>query len=162
MRPMLIGMNNPLSLRPGHELFPHPPGCTGWRIWQMLHSRTGALKHQYLDAFERRNLVRGEEYDRAQARRAARAIVDEVWDTGRTIVLLGTAVREAFNHALCERSTSDWAETLPPVFVHPVRAGGCTWRQIPHPSGRNLFYNDPKNREVVAMLLQELYEAGRK
>ena len=171
-RPILIGMNNPLSLRPGHELYPAPEGCTGHRLWQLLHSRTGASRLQYIDAFERRNLVRGRAWDRLTARVRAHEMVCELRGSGRTIVLLGGSVREAFDWALSNASAPHevvgmalWSgeptETLPKLLVHPQEVAGCTWRQVPHPSGRNLWYNDPENRKVVAMLMEELYVKQR-
>ncbi len=32
---------------------------------------------------------------------------------------------------------------------------------VPHPSGLNHFYNDPLNKELVAVFLQELVEFSR-
>lgn len=159
MKPILIGLNNPVSQRPGHELYPLPEGCTGHRIWRMLHDRTSATMSQYLETFERRNLVRAVEYDRMKGRARAYEIVVELRGSGRTVVLLGNAVREAFDWVMRGEGLLDQscASGIPPLLVHPQEAGGCTWRQIPHPSGRNLFYNDEKNREVVALLLEELY-----
>jgi hypothetical protein len=154
MKPILCGMNNPLSTRPGHELYPAPEGCTGHRLWRMLNARTGAFRQHYLDTFERRNLVRGLEYDKLKARARAHEMVMELRDSGRTVVLLGQDVRRAFDHAL--------GGALPPVLIHPTVAGGCTWRQIPHPSGRNLYYNDPENRKVVELLMEELYVEYRR
>src|ERR1700726_3647146 len=93
-------MNNPVSTRPGHELYPLPDGCTGHRLWTMLHARTGATMRQYVDAFERRNLVRGREWDRIAARARALEVVVELVGTGRTIVLLGQEVRAACHYVL--------------------------------------------------------------
>ena len=143
-------MNNPLSTRPGYELYPAPAGCTGWRLWQMLNARTGALRHHYLRTFERRNLVTGTEWDRRAARQRAMETIEELADTGRVVVLLGNSVREAFDRAL--------SGGLPPVLLHPQQAMGCTWRQVPHPSGRNLWYNVPENVRVVELLMEELYD----
>jgi len=158
-KPLLIGMNNPVSLRAGHELYPLPEGCTGNRLWKMLHQRTNASMREYVDTFERRNLVRAVAWDRTKARARAYETIVELRGKGRTVVLLGNAVREAFDWVLRGEGLLDptCAAGIPPLLVHPQEAGGCTWRQIPHPSGRNLFYNDEKNREVVAMLLEELY-----
>lgn len=147
MRPILIGMNNPLSLAPGHELYPHPPGCTGHRLWSMLNERLPIVtRRRYLDTFERRNLVVGTQYDKRIARASASLIYAELWGSGRVVVLLGNAVRDAFGD-------------VPPLLLHPQLIGGCTWRQIPHPSGRNLWYNVPENRKLVGVLLEELYAA---
>jgi hypothetical protein len=121
---------------------------------------------QYLETFERRNLVRAVEYDRVVARARAHEVVTELRGSGRTVVLLGNSVREAFHYALGNTptqrvGTAEWfGETqggLPPLLVHPQEVVGCTWRQVPHPSGRNLWYNDPENRKVVELLLEELY-----
>ncbi len=148
-RPILVGMNNPLSTRPGHELYPYPPGCTGHRLWTMLETRTGARRGQYLEAFERRNLVAGVKFDHRAARPRAMEMVEELKGSGRTIVLLGNSVRECFNLAL--------EGQLPPLLVHPTTVGGCVWRQIPHPSGLNRWYNAPENTKVVELLMEELY-----
>lgn len=137
-------MNNPLSTRSGFELYPLPTGCTGHRIYEMLCSRLpNVTRRQYLDTFERRNLVRGVDFDKTRAKARAHEIMCELEGSGRTIVLLGQDVRRAFN--------------IPPLLIHPQVIGGCTWRQMPHPSGRNLFYNVPENRKVVELLLEELY-----
>lgn len=59
---------------------------------------------------------------------------------GDTVVLLGDEVRRAFR--------------LPKLFLHPIVRDGVTYRQVPHPSGRCLFYNDPINQEIVGMLIR--------
>lgn len=159
-KPILIGLNNPVSTRLGHELYPLPEGCTGNRLWKMLNSRTGATMRNYLETFERRNLVRAPAYDKLAGRARAYEIITELKNSHRTVVLLGNVVREAVDWAFRNdhgRMLFGGASGLPPLLVHPQEVGGCIWRQIPHPSGRNLFYNDEKNRELVALLLEELY-----
>lgn len=146
-KPILIGMNNPVSSKPGHELFPYPPGCTGHRLLTMLQTRVpGVTRHMYLDRFERRNLVPYKIWDRETAEINAGIVERELWGSGRTVVLLGEDVRRAFGH--------------PRSLLHPQVIGGCTWRQVPHPSGRNLWFNDASNREMVAMLLEELFNGS--
>jgi hypothetical protein len=144
MKPVLIGMNNPLNSDPKFALFPYPPGCTGHRIFCMLQSRRpGVLRKQYLETFDRRNLINDTEwvsslpYLRDKAEQMRKNLV------GRTVVLLGNEVRRAFG--------------LRPVLVHPQEMDGVTWRQLPHPSGRNLWYNDRENYEVAALLIEELF-----
>lgn len=148
MKPILIGMNNPVSTTAGHELYPAPDGCTGHRLWKMLNARTEASCQEYLDVFERRNLVRGMVYDKKLATMAAERIYAELWGSGRTVILLGRDVQKAFGH--------------PPVLLHPQLIGGTHWRQIPHPSGRNPWYNEKKNQDLVGVLLEELLMAYRK
>lgn len=145
MKPVLIGMNNPVSSVDGYQLYPAPEGCTGHRIWQMLHERLQVSRTAYIDAFERRNLVTGVRFDRALAKQEADRLFALFWGSGRTIVLFGSEVRVAFGH--------------PRLLVEPQTIGGCTWRQVPHPSGRNLWYNDPDHKKMVGVLLEELYVA---
>lgn len=138
-------MNNPLSSRPDHVLYPLPHGCTGNRLWQMLHAETGARMRDYLATFERRNLVVGK-WDAQLARQGAVELLAQM-GTDRRVVLLGAEVRRAFGHA-----------KQAPAMVYAASAGDSnSYYQIPHPSGRNLWYNDLGNRAVVARLLAELY-----
>lgn len=149
MKPVLIGMNNPLSSMDGHQLYPHPDGCTGHRIYEMLRERLPDVRRgQYLTAFDRRNLVTGQSFSKVLAKQEADRMYAEFWGTKRTVVLLGEEVRRAFGH--------------PRLLVEPQMIGGCTWRQIPHPSGRNLWFNDPAHRKLVGLLLEELYENYRR
>lgn len=146
-RPVLIGMNNPVSSAPQHALFPHPPGCTGHRIYEMLRERIPTVtRREYLDAFDRRNVVSGKLYDKKLAREGAAKLEQEFWGSGRTVVLLGNDTVAAFG--------------FPRLLIHPQVIGGTTYRQIPHPSGRNLYYNDLDNRRVVAMLLEDLFNGA--
>ena len=141
-KPILMGMNNPLSRRPEHALYPSPPGCTGHRIWKMLSARTGATEEQYLAAFDRRNLQNARLWTATDAWAAAEAMLPQL--RGRLVVLLGVEVRKAFG--------------VPPLLVHPQTLHGVTWRQLPHPSGRCHWYNAPRNKRVAELLLAELYE----
>lgn len=139
---IIIGMNNPLN--PRIALYPSPVNCTGWRLWRMLHERTGADEQTYCDGFERHNLLAKRDWDRPLARARAEEFLPYL--VGRRVVLLGSEVRAAFR--------------LPPVLVTPVLDRGVTWRQLPHPSGRCRWYNDPKNRAVAGLLLEEELRAG--
>lgn len=146
MRPVLLGMNNPISSTPGHELFPHPTGCTGWRVWQLLRLKDDTItRRQYLNGFERVNLVRGLVWDRTEADRAASNLPSLY--SGRIIVVFGEECRRAIG--------------LPKLLVHPIEQHGVTWRQLPHPSGRCTWYNDEEARDLAASLLIELYRGGK-
>jgi hypothetical protein len=140
-------MCNPLSRDPEHALYPSPPGCTGHRLWQLLRIRQpGVTEQQYLRAFDRRNLVAGREWDTLTGEMNAVIMTSELWCSGRTVLLLGEKVRRAFG--------------LEKLLVHPQERDGCTWRQLPHPSGRNAWYNAQDNRRVASLLLEELYVAA--
>ncbi len=146
MQPILVGMNNPINKHPRYALWPRPRGSTGYRIWKMLNSRTGVSPEEYAERFVRLNIVNGY-WLWADVMRAAPGKWQEVRGHGGPVVLLGQSVLRAFG--------------LPKVQpVHWQEQRGTRWCMIPHPSGRNLWYNDPVHREVVALLLEELYYDG--
>lgn len=143
-RAVLVGLNNPHSTDPRAALVPWPAGCTGHRLYELIKSRIPDFtRGHYLKGFVRRDLVYGPLCSEETAKEGADVLVKEFWGSGRTLVLLGEDVRKALCH--------------PRVPIHPQVIGGCVFRQIPHPSGRNTWYNDPENYAMVAMLLEELY-----
>jgi hypothetical protein len=156
MSPVILGMNNPLSMDPRYALWPDPPGCSGWRLWKMLEERTGASQEDYVAGFERRNVLTGL-WSASAARGVlfgergetvlpiAGSLVDQL--RGRTVVLLGEAPRRVLG--------------LRPDLVVPQVLYGVTWRCVPHPSGLCRWYNDRTNRETVGMLLENLLSEAR-
>jgi hypothetical protein len=135
---------NAKTVRPKRVGYSIPEGSAGYRLWELLHLRTGASKLEFITWFERRNLVCGETYNRTQGAVRAQEYIEELSGSGRTVVLLGDAVRAAFD--------------LAPVLLHPQNLYGVTWRQIPYPSAKNLWYQVPENQHVVALLMEELYK----
>lgn len=143
MRPVIVGMNNPLSSDPRHALWPHPPGCTGHRLWQMLNDRCGAFQNDYTEAFDRRNVLSARQWSAQAARRGAQELAPRL--AGRDVVLLGSDTIKAF--------------ALPPVPPLAWQTGGGAWARwirVPHPSGRNLWFNDEVHRLATGLLLEEL------
>jgi hypothetical protein len=61
--------------------------------------------------------------------------------TGRRVILAGKKVAEAFG--VGERKTLEWFD---------LRGGKAII--IPHPSGANDYYNDPKNRAIVGKIVR--------
>ena len=137
MKTLLLGLENPHSDDPLDDLSTHPKNATGWRLWRMLNRRTGATEAQYMRAFDRQNI---------------RSFPLECLPGERTVLVLGNEVRQTLNQWF----SLDLEDTL----IHPQVRGPTTFRCIPHPSGLNRFYNDPVQRELVAMLLEELYRQG--
>lgn len=136
-----------------------PSATTNIQMWRLLHYRTCVTEIQYHNSFDRRTLVRNGEYDRLAARARAFEMFHELRDSRRTVVLLGQDVREAFHFVLSDYGNKfilGDQHGLPPVLIHPQEAGGCTWRQIPHPSC-TAFYNEEKSRKLVELLMEELY-----
>ncbi len=143
-KPVLLAMNNPLSTDPADALVPWPDRCTGWRIWRMLADVADATQDQYVAAFDRRNLVAGQEWSPAAGRSAAPAVIKSLRD--RTVLVLGAATIEALD---LERNAPGWYAPGPL---------GMSYGWLPHPSGRCLWYNDPANRRLASMVLAGLYQ----
>lgn len=144
-RIVIVGMTNPLSRDPDHALYTQPPGCTGHRLWQMAKARTGISEEAWLDMTDRRNLCLGE-WDREQARVSARDMVREL--RGKVTIFLGADVAGCFPSC---GMTAQWMGRwgTPPREPEP-------WIHLPHPSGRNHWYNDPVCRAGVEILLADL------
>ncbi|MDE2426253.1 MAG: hypothetical protein KGO96_10155 [Elusimicrobia bacterium] len=147
-RPTLIGMNNPISVRPEHALYPFPRGCAGNRLWQMLHAiEPEATASNYVRVFRRLNLVIGP-WNLASARARADDLLPELAD-GAPVILLGREVAKAFNLP---------ADLAPLVWVSvPVGEDEARFHYFPHPSGRNLWYNDPENYAAAGQRLADIY-----
>jgi hypothetical protein len=92
----------------------------------MLQQVSGLDRGAYVRGFDRRNLLMGR-FAPPQ---------------GSTIVVLGAETAGALGHAR--------------RLVYPYRREGATWRQVPHPSGRNPWYDNPDHRLVVGLMLEEL------
>lgn len=153
MHAVLLGMNNPLSADPAHALFPHPPGCSGWRLWRMVHALTNCGRGTYLQ-LDRRNLLHAKRWSGPAARVAAQRFVTEM--TMRQPV-------QALRPQVLVLGQAAWAALGLPAgapLVHPVTVDGITWRRVPHPSGRSRWYNDAGHRAVVGLLLEEAIYDG--
>lgn len=148
--PVIVGMNNPLSDDPRYALYPYPDGSAGHRLYEMLSETTGALRVNYLRAFERVNLVESRTWSAAAARAAAGPLLEKF--VGRTLVLLGQDVAQALNIP----AATPW---LAPrrVQVSLVPRVVTTLYKMPHPSGRNRWYNVEDNRRAAAEFLARLY-----
>jgi len=144
-RVVIIGMMNPHSDSTSRALWPAPVNSTGWRLWQLLHKRNGATVSDFVRTFERHNLLPNGEWTQATSRAAATRMISSL--RGATVLLLGAAVRDAFR--------------LPPVRIRPIESRGVVFRQLPHPSGRCRWYNEPRHRRIAGLLLEDLYKEAR-
>ena len=104
----------------------------------MLREFSPLTEDDYLNLFDRRNLLLSNEDDPHIAGDAFRSTLED----GDQVILLGEAVRRALD--------------LPKMLIHPITVDGVTYRQIPHPSGLNRFYNDAVARQLVATMLLDL------
>jgi len=146
MRPILLGMNNPQSAEPSMALWPDPPGCAGHRLWVI----SGMGRTEWLEMFERRNLLDSTRWVQAEGEKSADRMRGELRD--RVVVMCGVDV------ARC-------VEGLPRGLFcwHRPMSGGVEgqgwWARIPHPSGKCRDWNDPIVVECARIFLEELAAA---
>lgn len=146
-RPVLVGMNNPISRHPSHALYPSPVNCTGWRVWQLLQGADPSISdEQYLLGFDRRNVLSARTWSAREARAAGAELMDEI--SGRTIVVLGVETCRALG-----LPRSPWAEW--------ASHGATRCVLLPHPSGRCREYNEPSMRARAGAVLLEAYRGRR-
>ena len=136
-RVLLVGELNPYGSRPELALFHLPRGASGDRL-RALMGLSDVDYHRYLS---RANLCEGKwELSRARGRAAVLAATrsEEVF------VLLGSRVQLAFEGPLNFSVTSVAGGRGKIVMV-----------SLPHPSGRNLMWNDPETRARVPRILAQ-------
>jgi hypothetical protein len=140
-RILLLGEDNPYGSDPEFALYCYPPGCAGYRLRRIL----GLPQHQYL-ALHRKNLC-DDAWSTKRARERASELVrmPAEW---RVMVLLGRKVTEAF-----EKVALDGASLV--AFSTRV-IGERTLVSLPHPSGRNLVWNQPWARDRARQILREV------
>lgn len=97
-----------------------------------------------MDAFDRHNLLHARRWNMQEARAAALVLIPRM--QGREVVVLGADTAAALG--------------LPRLLLHPQTVWGVRWRQLPHPSGRNPWYNVPVHRDITGLLLEELCVRG--
>lgn len=118
---LLVGEDNPYGSDPGYALYPLPENASGDRLSKLL----GLSHHEYLRAYDRVNLC-SRRWGMAEARATAQNIsMGGHW----RVVLLGAKVCSAFG-----------------VPYAPLTLVRERYAVVPHPSGRNLFWNLPGNR----------------
>ncbi len=153
MKPLLVGLQNPLSDDPRYALYPEPTGSTGWRIAEMLRP---AFSHRdYLALFDRTNLldrtaqIGGPGYT-ARLRRGADRLNDLIVSHGHELVVLfgGDVWRAVLG---LPKVRPPWLSWQWGTIVPPVR-----FLTLPHPSGRNRWYSDAENSAAAARALRQL------
>jgi hypothetical protein len=145
-RVWLIGESNPYGDDPEFALYPLPVFATGGRLAKVL----GMDADEYLEAFERRNLLTGSGWSVTRARAAADEILME-HGRGDKLVLLGAKVAEAFYVAFRVNLCSP--RQIPVGYRNPVT---CDTLVLPHPSGRSREWNKPGMAARVRAAVEEL------
>lgn len=141
-RVLIVGENNPYGSAPEFALYCHPPGCAGYRLRRIF----GLAQHQYL-GLHRTNLCEGD-WSKAQAKARAFELLSPQapWNV---MVLLGRKVTETFEKVALSDA---------PLVAFSTRTccPGMTLVSLPHPSGRNLVWNQPWARTRARQILCEI------
>lgn len=158
MRPVLVGIAPARPGESGQPLSCIAKGSTGRRLRDMLGMRTT----EYLSSFDRVNVcphptpsvVRPQDFYHHAENLMGSLLRD------RRVVFLGPNVADCFGiyrsvYSFCEVKGGSSSPTGGLVGWRVGLPLRCTWSVIPHPSGRNRFYNDPESREAVARHLIE-------
>lgn len=146
---LIIGLDNPQSSDPRHALFPHPKGCAGHRLYNMILEVDAYFDRAQYMSIPKSNLFPCGRMPTKQKKgnltMAAQVLIASVQDTDKKVVLLGNEVRNAvFGDTL--------GKTWPMAKFTTLHGARFAW--IPHPSGRNPFYNDTRNRRKIGRFLK--------
>lgn len=132
-------MCNPLSGDPDDALEPWTPNGTGERLWRMVNYASPISRDDYARQFFRINLVvDSRKYSSWRAR--ARAAEIRLRIGASPAVVLG---RETWR-ALGLPADAEWFSSC------------RNWHLVPHPSGKNLSYNELANRVKTGRLVAAL------
>lgn len=163
-RTVLLGMNNnQLGSDPKYALYPLPRGSAGSRLFAMLRDaaadagRSQPTMREYVDAFDRRNLLAREAWSQTDARRAGGDALAAL--AGRRVVVLGAATLDALR--LPRGAWGAWLVLDRPADLMTGASSPITYAALPHPSGRCREYNDYATRAAAGALLLGEYERWR-
>lgn len=170
-RVIMIGEDNPQSADPKHALYPYPPGCAGHRLSDILGLGMG----DHL-ALWRTNLCNPRwSVVAARERRDELLSPSAPWNV---LFLLGRKVAGVFEEILGALPPFSEASKLGPAWKNIDQKWFLSWNHassdkgpdpklfailvLPHPSGRNLVWNNRENWRLTRQLarsasMQRLY-----
>ena len=150
-RIILIGLNNPLSEKPGDALAPFPSlHPSGHKLFEMLREVDQHFTlDDYFESFERYNLWPGRDLPvgsgtTALLRREGRRLLRICVKSTRCVVCFGSQVWSS----VVMRTPPSW-------FEYQFKMGSQFW-YLPNPSIRNRLYNDHERRHRTAQVLLNL------
>lgn len=146
MRTLLIGQAPSARSNPRHPLL-------GGRSGERLRLCAGLTLKEYVAAFERRNLfdvfpgeaLHGDAFPKHEAYARAAAMTPWILARFGRVIFVGANVADAFGFV---GDMFDWRSWIPPVIG----------ARIPHPSGVNLWWNEPHNAKRVGAFLRAAAE----
>ena len=135
-RPVLLGMNVPIE---GY-LPLDPDGPTGRRLVEIMG-------RDAFDLYDRTNMIERRQWSREVARDGAMEKIRSL--VGRPVVVLGNETWAALSLPICS-----WLKF---IYLNASETYlGDRWYRVPHPSGRNLLYNNERRRSETRSLLREI------
>ena len=140
MKPVIIGMHNAKSDDPKDAMEPDTFNGAGERLWRMISDVCGCTKQDYLTRFELMNVLNQKEWVVADAKIAAGMLRFRLGK--RHCFVLGKEAWAALNLP----GNVGWFKTERSYT-------GAKYTLLPHPSGKNLMYNDAKIRVKVGQML---------
>lgn len=141
---LLVGEDNPYGSDPRYALYPYPAHSAGGRL---CHKLFKMHPHVYIRVFSRVNLC-SQKWGIQEARETAQGIL-RVPAGSKPVVLFGSKVAQAFGIGAGVRWLGD--EEAPPMTIE-----GHQIFLVPHPSGRNRIWNDPKAQERAWRILRKV------
>lgn len=135
----------------------------GGRVGRRMAALAGCTLERFLEATQRWNLIEhfpgrlagGDAFPILEARRGARMILWRLH--GRVVVMVGIGVARCFG---VRGEPATWRLRQigfpDPLAADPRFVVEATVAVLPHPSGRDRWYNDPGNRERAARLLSDV------
>ena len=140
-RPLLVGESNPYQptqeLADRYAFYPRPRKASGYRLCALVMGLPEAL---YLRSFDRLDLCHPRWSAPAARTRAARLLAER--GEGDVIVLCGAKVAEAFGLSFKEHALTTVRRPGAPALV-----------VLPHPSGLNRFWQEPRAFERARQVL---------
>lgn len=157
-RVLLVGEDNPQSAEPEYALYNWPAGCAGNRLQRLILGIPGA---DYL-ALWRTNLC-NPAWSLKAARARALDILGDHSAEWSVVVLLGAKVARAAGYPLGPFTTmrAQIDGSVPRILwdrageaFEPVAERDKLVVSLPHPSGRNLVWNEPANIRRAQMIMR--------
>ncbi len=157
--PLLIGQAPGPNTDPSTPLYPLPLHMTGGRLQKIM----GISRSEYLTRFDRINLLTyfpgdgdgGDLFPTTPAKMAVAVLLPLL--AGCTVILVGRGVVDAFGF---DGGWPRWKK-WPALYRRDDMRKGCgVMAAVPHPSGRNRWYNDPAHRQTARDFWDRLNESA--
>ncbi len=140
---IVVGMNDPTFANPRLALHPRFFNSAGRRLWQM----SGVPMKDWMKNVERKNVLSKRDWNNRDAKNSGARLRRKLDKKDDTVFVLGRLAWIALKLPV----KSLWLSSFDKKYI-----------LLPHPSGKNLVYNDPAVRKSVGFVLQyHVYEKDR-